>query len=75
MGIIPTILIGIFILVAGFYLIKEMFDRILSVVREAKLIAAGDINRRIDNGQDDEIDDLGRALNQLTQRIRLIWRS
>ena len=70
LGIIPTILIGIFIIVAGFYLIKEMFDRILSVVTEAKLIAAGDINRRIDNGQEDEIGDLGRALNQLTKRIR-----
>jgi len=65
-----SILISIAIALIGFYVIREVVERILSVVTEAKLIAAGDINRRIDNGQEDEIGDLGKALNQLTQRIR-----
>jgi len=65
-----TILISIFIALAGFYVIKEVFDRIVSVSREAKLIIAGDINHRVEVEYKDEVGDLGEALNQLTQRIR-----
>lgn len=54
----------------GFYVIKEVFDRILSVATEAKLIAAGDISRRVKVTPADEVSDLGEALNQLTQLIR-----
>jgi diguanylate cyclase (GGDEF)-like protein len=59
-----------FIAVIGFFVIKEIFDRIESVSAEAKLIAAGDVNRRLDVATKDEVGDLGEALNQLTQRIR-----
>lgn len=65
-----SLIISIFIAVIGFILVKEVFDRILSVTSDAKLIAAGDITRRIDHSQEDEVGDLGFALNQLTQRIR-----
>src|SRR3989338_4881637 len=65
-----SILISIFIACAGFYLIKEVFDRIVSVSTEAKLIVGGDISRKLEIGYKDEIGDLGEALNQLTQRIR-----
>ena len=70
LDIAASILISVFIALAGFYLIKEVFDRIVSVSTEAKLIVAGDISRKVEIGYKDEIGDLGEALNQLTQRIR-----
>lgn len=68
--LVVSALISIFIALTGFYVIKEIFDRILSVSTEAKLIVAGDLSRKIEIGREDEIGDLGEALNQLTQRIR-----
>jgi len=68
--IVVSVTISIFIAVMGFYIIKDIFDRILSVSTEAKLILAGDLNRKIEIDREDEIGDLGEALNQLTQRIR-----
>jgi signal transduction histidine kinase len=68
--IVASIAISIFIAVVGLYVIKEVFDRILSVTSEAKLIAAGDISRMVDISREDEVGDLGDSLNQLTGRIR-----
>jgi len=66
-----AILISIFIAAVGFFVIKEVFDRILAVSTDAKLIAAGDITHMIiPPSQEDEVGDLGDALNQMTQRIR-----
>lgn len=70
MDIALAIAISVFIAVIGFFVIKEVFDRILSVTTEAKLIAAGDISRKVDNIAGDEVGDLGDSLNQLTRRIR-----
>lgn len=70
LDIAVAIVISIFIAVIGFFVIKEVFDRILSVTTEAKLIASGDINRKIDSITGDEVGDLGDSLNQLTRRIR-----
>lgn len=68
--IIASIFISLFIAGIGFLVIKEVFDRILSVSTEAKLIISGDYSRRLTLSRDDEVGDLGEALNQLTQRIR-----
>lgn len=68
--VIMSISMSIFIAVAGFYVIKGVFDRIVSVSSDAKLIAAGDITHRISTKEGDEVGELGDALNQLTQRIR-----
>ncbi len=65
-----TLLISIVVAILGFFVIKQVFDRILSVSSEAKMIAAGDITRRLDIAREDEVGDLGDALNQLTLRIR-----
>jgi diguanylate cyclase (GGDEF)-like protein len=62
--------ISVIIALIGFFLIKEVIDRILSVTTEAKLIAAGDLNRKVVAKEDDEVGDLSEALNQLTMRIR-----
>ena len=68
--IAASVLISIVIAIIGFYVIKEVFDRILSVSIDAKMIAAGDITHTITAEEEDEVGDLGDALNQLTQRIR-----
>lgn len=70
LDITAFILISLFIAVVGFFVIKEVFDRILSISIDAKLIAGGDISRRVETVEKDEVGDLSEALNQLTRRIR-----
>lgn len=70
LSIVLSILISLFIAVIGYHLIKKVFDRILSVSTEAKLIAAGDINRVVEMVPSDEVGDLAGSLNQITQEIR-----
>lgn len=65
-----SIIISIIIALFGLSVLKEIFGRIINVSQFAKMIAAGDISRRVDIGQKDEVGDLGDALNLLTQRIR-----
>lgn len=65
-----SVIISVIIAVFGFLVLKEIFDRIVDVSRDAKLIASGNINHRIDIHQRDELGDLGDALNLLTRRIR-----
>ncbi len=65
--------IGVSALIAlvGFFVIKQVFAQFMSVATEAKLIAAGDVNRKVEvDAYNDEVGDLGSALNQLTHRIR-----
>ncbi len=68
--VLLSLLISIFIALIGFFVTKEVFDRVLTVTSDAKIIAAGDIMRRLDVSSDDEVGDLGNALNKLTERIR-----
>ena len=70
LDVVVTIIISIFVACIGFYVIKEIIDRILSVTSDAKLIAAGDITRTVESSRQDEVGDLGNALNLLTDRIR-----
>jgi diguanylate cyclase (GGDEF)-like protein len=65
-----SLIISVFIALIGFLLIKQIFDRVQSVSSEARLIAAGDIARRIEVTSQDEVGYLGDALNHLTDRIR-----
>ncbi len=68
--IIVTLLISVFISAIGFFVTKEVFDRILSVTSDAKMIAAGDLTHKLRTSGEDEVGDLGNVLNQLTQCIR-----
>lgn len=70
MDIAISVIISIFIAVTGYFLVKQVINRILAINSEAKLILAGDINRKVQTGCEDEVGDLGGALNQLTARIR-----
>ncbi len=68
--ILLSLFISIVIAVIGFFVTKEVFDRVLVVTSDAKMIAAGDLSRRLYASSDDEVGDLGNALNKLTERIR-----
>jgi len=68
--IITFIAISIFIALIGFYVVKEVFDRILSITNGAKIIASGDYEHNLEVLRGDEVGDLGEAFNRLTQRIR-----
>ena len=68
--VVLSTIISAFIALIGFFVIKEVFDRIVSVTTVAKLIAAGDVNRKLETAEGDEIGDLSDALNNLTRRIR-----
>ncbi|MDO8662079.1 MAG: diguanylate cyclase [Candidatus Omnitrophota bacterium] len=68
--IIVFIVISIFIALIGFFVVKEVFDRIVSITNGAKLIASGDYYHNLEVLQGDEVGDLGDAFNKLTQRIR-----
>ncbi|HTZ10756.1 MAG TPA: sensor domain-containing diguanylate cyclase, partial [Candidatus Margulisiibacteriota bacterium] len=63
--ILITILISITMSSVGFFLIKQVFDRILDLSTRAKLITG----ERIKSDYLDEVDDLSGALNQLSQRV------
>ena len=65
-----SVLISLFTAVIGFVVIKEIFDRILTITSEAKLIAAGDFSRKINMPATDEMNDLGLALNKMTSNLR-----
>jgi len=68
--IVVAIGVSIFIAIIGFLILKEVFNRVLSISSEVKLIAQGDITRVVDTTYTDEVGDLGEAINQLTTRIR-----
>ena len=68
--VIASLIISIFVAVIGLLVVKEIFDRLTAVTSEAKVIAAGDLNRRLEIQTSDEVGELGSVLNQLTNRIR-----
>ncbi|MFH1128644.1 MAG: diguanylate cyclase [Candidatus Omnitrophota bacterium] len=70
LSVVISILVSVIIAVIGFFLIKEVFDRVSNISSEAKLIASGDFNRIVETNKDDEVGYLGDALNHLTTQIR-----
>lgn len=68
--IVTFIVISVIIAFIGFYVVKEVFDRILSITNGAKLIASGDYYHNLEVLEGDEVGDLGEAFNRLTHRIR-----
>ncbi|PIQ90795.1 MAG: hypothetical protein COV71_02320 [Candidatus Omnitrophica bacterium CG11_big_fil_rev_8_21_14_0_20_41_12] len=68
--VVASLVISVFVAVIGLFVVKEIFDRLSKVATEAKVIAAGDISRKLDVREGDEVGELGNVLNQLTNRIR-----
>ncbi len=68
--IVISVIMSIVIAILGFYLVRGVISHIIFLSTEAKLIAAGDITRKVGTEYEGEVGDLGNALNQLTGRIR-----
>lgn len=56
--------------ILGFFLAKDMIDQVVSIAGDAKNIAEGDLNRILSTKRDDEIGDLTKSLNIMTNKIR-----
>ena len=65
-----VVMIALFITVIAFIIILQIIDPIIKISNEAKMIAGGDLERRIEMVREDEIGELGVALNQMTRRIK-----
>jgi len=68
--IIVFLAVSVFMVISGFFIMKQIFKRIINISAEAKRIASGDLFREVEEKYEDEIGDLGKVLNQLTNRIR-----
>jgi len=64
------IVIVFFILILGFTIIIRMIAPVLRMSRAAQMIAEGDLNRQIEFSREDEIGQLGAALNRMTLRMK-----
>ncbi|MCU0666772.1 MAG: diguanylate cyclase [Candidatus Omnitrophica bacterium] len=62
--------ISVIVAVTGFFIIKEVFDRVSSISAQARIIAKGDFQHIVKTSKGDEVGYLGDALNQLTSKIR-----
>ena len=62
--------ISIFISLLGLYIAKEMIDPVIKMAEEAKIIAEGDITKTINISREDEVGDLSKSLNIMTQKIK-----
>lgn len=68
--ILASLLISIFVAIVGLLVIKEVFDRLTLMTKEARVMASGDISHKLEIQNNDEVGELGNVLNQLTNRIR-----
>lgn len=65
-----VILFCLIVAFLGWLLARQMIKPVIEIALEAKLIAEGDLNRRISVDAEDEIGELARSINQLTVRIK-----
>ena len=65
-----VVVIVIFIVILGFINIILMIEPIIKITGEARKIAEGDLDREIKLTRQDEIGQLGIALNRMSKRIR-----
>ncbi|OIO35736.1 MAG: hypothetical protein AUJ74_05115 [Candidatus Omnitrophica bacterium CG1_02_44_16] len=68
--LLPVLGAVIVLSLLGFFLMKRIVDPIIRICSDAKVIANGELSRKIDFARDDEIGELSNALNQMTQHIK-----
>ncbi|MFA5088798.1 MAG: diguanylate cyclase [Candidatus Omnitrophota bacterium] len=70
-SVLPFIaFVALFIVVISFLIIIQIVEPVIKISNEARLMAGGDWNRVIELAREDEIGELGMALNQMTRRIK-----
>lgn len=64
------LVISIVISMLGLYITKEMINPIIKMAEDAKTIAGGDVTKSINIQREDEVGDLSKSLNIMTQKIK-----
>lgn len=64
------LVVSIIISILGLYVTKEMIDPVIKMAGEARTIAEGDMTKIIDINREDEVGDLSKSLNIMTQKIK-----
>lgn len=64
------LLISAVISTLGFYIIKEMINPVIKMAEDAKIIAEGGVIKGMDTGREDELGNLSKSLNTMTQKIK-----
>ncbi|MBU1853738.1 MAG: diguanylate cyclase [Candidatus Omnitrophica bacterium] len=65
------LLIAVFISLLGLYITKEIIDPVVKIADEAKMIAVGKMPMMVKTSlREDEIGDLSKSLNAMTQKIK-----
>jgi diguanylate cyclase (GGDEF)-like protein len=67
--ITSLITVGILISVGGFFIVKQIIDRIVKISYNVKHIAEGQPVRKLEIETEDEIGELSQALNELSERL------
>lgn len=68
--IVLTVFFTLILTLLGLILTKKIVEPIIQLSMEAKVIAGGDIQRRLMVSGEDEIADLGRSINLMTRKIK-----
>lgn len=70
-SMLPVLFLIMFcMIILGFIIIKQILDPVAKLSRDALLIAEGSLGKPIDTQGEDEVGQLGKALNQLTVKIK-----
>jgi len=64
------LVISIIISLLGLYITREMINPIIKIAGAAKTIAGGDLTKSVDILREDEVGDLSKSLNIMTQKIK-----
>jgi len=65
-----VVLVSIIVALLGLLLARKIVDPVIDMAIEAKIIASGNYDRKISADSDDEIGNLGRSINFMTQKIK-----
>lgn len=65
-----VILITTIITLLGFRLARDLVNPIIKMALDARVIASGDIDHKLDVESEDEVGELGQSINMLTRRIK-----
>ena len=65
-----VVLLSIAVALLGLMLAKKLVNPIIDMALEAKIIASGHYDRRIDTDRQDEIGELGKSINAISKHIK-----
>jgi len=65
-----VIISSLFIALLGLFFAKGLIDPVVDMAIEAKIIANGDFNRKVEAPYEDEVGNLAQSINNMTQKIK-----